>query len=161
MILFNNVLDSMPTDIISLFPMPVKVEKRIGKLRRGFLWQGIREELVKWSIINVKKGGLGIKNLLVQNRSLLMKWHWRFNGEDNALWWKVINTQVWSRECAEFKMGPPPQGIGVQRNIRALQQSFSHNIGVKIGNGRKVSFQQDNWQGHSPFRDQFLTLYKF
>lgn len=25
--------------------MPVKVEKRIGKLRRGFLWQGNREEL--------------------------------------------------------------------------------------------------------------------
>lgn len=38
-----------------------------------------------------KHGGLGIKNLSLHNRSLLQKWHWRFNNEDSAMWRKFIS----------------------------------------------------------------------
>lgn len=41
--LVNSVLDSLPTYVMSLFPLPVKVEKRIDALRRNFIWQGNRE----------------------------------------------------------------------------------------------------------------------
>lgn len=39
-------------------------------------------------------GGLGIKNLAVQNRCLIMKWLWRFN-RDIALWkrWSLKNME--------------------------------------------------------------------
>lgn len=60
---------------MSLFPLPVKVEKRIDALRRNFIWQGNREKksyhLVKWSTVITpkKRGSLGVRNLKMHNKS--------------------------------------------------------------------------------------------
>ena len=78
--LINSVLDALPTYVMSLFPLPTNVEERLDKLRRDFLWSGNKEgkkiHLVKWqtTLLSKKTGGLGIKNLRVQNKSLLSKW---------------------------------------------------------------------------------------
>ena len=42
--LINSVLDALPTYVMSLFPLPAKVEERLDKLRRDFLWSGNKEE---------------------------------------------------------------------------------------------------------------------
>ncbi|WMV13686.1 hypothetical protein MTR67_007071 [Solanum verrucosum] len=79
--LINNVLDAMPTYMMSLFPIHGKIIKKLDAIRRNFLWQGNGEgekkhHLVKWEAIitSKKEGGLGIKNLKAQNKSLLLKW---------------------------------------------------------------------------------------
>ena len=78
-ILVSSVLDSLPTYIMSLFPIPAKVRRRIDQLRRNFIWEGNRESkgshLVNWNtLISSKRvGGLGIRNLSLHNKSLLMK----------------------------------------------------------------------------------------
>lgn len=36
MVMINNVLDSLPTYVMSLFSMPVRIERRIDKLREEF-----------------------------------------------------------------------------------------------------------------------------
>lgn len=41
-------------------------------------------------MLSKKQGGLGIRNLRRQNRSLLMKWLWRFPKEEHVLWVRVI-----------------------------------------------------------------------
>lgn len=41
--LINSVLDALPTYVTSLFPLPAKVEERLDKLRRDFLWLGNKE----------------------------------------------------------------------------------------------------------------------
>lgn len=38
----HSVLDSLPTYVMSLFPLPSKVLKKLDKLRRDFLWQGCK-----------------------------------------------------------------------------------------------------------------------
>lgn len=79
--------------------MPIKIEKRIDKLRNNFLWQGNKEiklfNLVNWmSVIKDRKdGGLGIRNLRQQNKILLIKWSWRFNTEVEVLWVDVIRNK--------------------------------------------------------------------
>ena len=94
--LINSVLDSLPTYVMSLLPMPAKVEERLDKLRRDFLRKGNKEgkdlHLVKRQTAQLHKqsGGLRIKNLRLQIRSLLSKWLWRFNNEEEALWREVI-----------------------------------------------------------------------
>lgn len=66
-ILVNSVLDALPTYVMSLFPIPSKVLKRLDSLRRNFIWQGNKvkkaNHLVKWEclITNKKDGGLGIR----------------------------------------------------------------------------------------------------
>ena len=53
-ILINSVLDSLPTYIMSLFPTPPIVIKKLDRLRRNFLWKKGKEGegkgcyLVKW-----------------------------------------------------------------------------------------------------------------
>ncbi|PHU09599.1 hypothetical protein BC332_21459 [Capsicum chinense] len=86
--LINSVLDSLPTNVMSLFPLPAKVEERLDKLRRDFLWSGNKEgkgtHLVKWRTTQLSKSnrGLGIRNLRLQNNCLLTKWLWRFGNEE-------------------------------------------------------------------------------
>ena len=70
--------------------------KKLDKMRRKFLWQGNKEAkgycLVKWEtmLLSKKDGGLGIRNLRLQNESLLLKWLRRYINEDKALWKEVI-----------------------------------------------------------------------
>uniref|UniRef100_M1D673 Uncharacterized protein n=1 Tax=Solanum tuberosum TaxID=4113 RepID=M1D673_SOLTU len=48
--------------------------------------------LVKWETLTLssKQGGLGMRNLSIQNNCLLQKWLWRFCTEDGALWRRFI-----------------------------------------------------------------------
>lgn len=41
--LINSVLDSLPTYMMALFPIPVRVIKRLDSIRRKFLWHGNKE----------------------------------------------------------------------------------------------------------------------
>ncbi|XP_070025308.1 uncharacterized protein [Nicotiana sylvestris] len=94
--LINNVLDSIPTYFMALFPIPTKVQKQLDRIRRNFLWEGNnishKIHLVKWTKVTLTKalGGLGVKDLALHNKSMLMKWHWRFNQDDAGLWKEVI-----------------------------------------------------------------------
>jgi len=70
-------MDALPIYMMSLFPIPKSIEKKINRLRRSFLWQGSKEKkgynLVKWDTLTLNKGVLGIKNLNIQNESLMQK----------------------------------------------------------------------------------------
>ncbi|CAN4092320.1 unnamed protein product [Withania somnifera] len=113
--LVNSVLDALPTYVLSLFPLHVKVEERLDKLSKDFVWMGNNEgkvmHLVKWQTAQLSKqsGGLGVKNLGLHNRSLLLKWLWRF---------------VW-------------------RTIRNLWPKLSENICYKVGEGTRILFWKD------------------
>lgn len=63
----KSVMDAPPTYMMSLFPIPENIQKKINKLRRVFLWHGNKEKLgynlVKWDEVTLNKiqGGMGIK----------------------------------------------------------------------------------------------------
>uniref|UniRef100_A0A0V0GLP3 Putative ovule protein n=1 Tax=Solanum chacoense TaxID=4108 RepID=A0A0V0GLP3_SOLCH len=67
--LINSVLDSLPTHMMTLFPIPARVIKRLDSIGRKFLWHGNKERkgfnLVKWKVVitDKKVGGMGIKEL--------------------------------------------------------------------------------------------------
>jgi hypothetical protein len=94
--LLKSTLSSMPTYFMSLFPIPIKVARRIELLQRNFLWDGVGDShsyhLVAWNKVcsPIAHGGLGIRPLHLFNRALLGKWLWRFGREDNRLWKQVI-----------------------------------------------------------------------
>lgn len=44
LVLINAVLDSLPTYVMSMFPIPAVVVDKLDKLRRDFLWNGNKED---------------------------------------------------------------------------------------------------------------------
>lgn len=137
--LIKSALDSLPTYVISLSPIPSKVVKKLDKLRRNFLWQGCNEgsgyNLVKWEtiLLSKKRGGLGIKNLSIQNNCLMMKWLWRYNSEEHALRKKVINTKVGETNPCWTKTVTESYGVGVWRATWVLWPLRKANLKLKIG----------------------------
>ncbi|WMV34452.1 hypothetical protein MTR67_027837 [Solanum verrucosum] len=97
--LINSVLNALPIYMMSLFPIPTRVIKKLDRIRRNFLWQGNNEKkrfhLVKWeSVVTGKKNdGLGIKNLIFQSEALRMKWLWRYLFEDQLMWKRVVGAK--------------------------------------------------------------------
>ena len=91
MTLIKSSLFALPTYFVSFLPLSGKVAKRIEKLQRDFLWNGIGGEhkihLVKWAKVckPLQVGGLGIRHLGSFNSALLGKWLWRYGMETNAL----------------------------------------------------------------------------
>lgn len=131
-VLVNNVLDALPTYVMSLFPLPRKVGEEIDVLRRNFVWQGNKENqaihLVKCKPLTTtkKRGGLGIKNLKIQNINILLKWLWRYNQEENAPWQGVvIKPNMRKMGCRAQRLSAIPIGLengSLSDHIRELLQ---------------------------------------
>lgn len=146
--LTNSVLDALPTYMMSIFPMPANVIDRMDAIRRNFLWQGNCDpndhkfHLVKWDqvIQSKKEGGLGIRNLKLQNQSLMMKWLWRFASQEQALWKETIKARFGMENKWTTYMPTQPYGTGVWRSIRSQWISFANRCKIKVGNGGKHYF---------------------
>lgn len=130
--------------MMSLFPIPKNIEKKINRLRRTFLWQGNKEKggynLVKWESITLNRiqGGLGLKNLSLQNSCLLQKWLLRFCTEDRALWRRFIAGKygLFNQWTTKEVMGT--FGCSVWKTIRRLWPHFRSNICISVGDGLKI-----------------------
>jgi hypothetical protein len=93
--LIKSTLSNLPTYMMSIYPIPTHVAKRIEKIQRDFLWGGLNDEaklhLVEWGKVcsSMDEGGLGIRNIRRFNQALLGKWFWRFAHEEGA-WWRSV-----------------------------------------------------------------------
>lgn len=80
------------------FWIPIKVQKKLDQLRCEFLWEGNghthKFHLIKWprAILLPKDwGGLGMStDLALHGKSMLMKWHFKYNMENLGLWKAVV-----------------------------------------------------------------------
>ncbi|WMV46335.1 hypothetical protein MTR67_039720 [Solanum verrucosum] len=157
----------MPTYMMSGFPMPTNVIDRMDAIRRNFLWQGNcdpnehKYHLVNWDeVIQSKKvGDLGIRNLKLQNRSLLMKWLWRFASQEQALWKETIKARFGMENKWTTYMPTQPYGTGVWRSIRSQWIKFANNCKIKVGNGGKTLFWEDVWAGQETLKNKYPDLF--
>ncbi|XP_060217918.1 putative acyl-activating enzyme 19 isoform X2 [Lycium barbarum] len=163
--LINSVLDSIPTYFMSLFPIPSEVQYQLDKLRRTFLWEGNSENhkyhLVEWDKVTLPKhlGGLGIKDLALHNKCMLMKWHWRFNQDDAGLWKEIIQAKYGSTShwCSNPIL--TPYGTGLWKDIRRLWDEFFLNTSFQVGNGAHILFWKDKWLDSITLKDAFPRLF--
>ena len=105
--------------------------------------------------------GLGIGNLEKRNKTLLMKWLWRFPRERQSLWYKVIRSKFgihpnrWDSKVVErgsFR--------SLWKVISSVYRDFHQMVSFKIGQGNLVRFWEDSWVGESTFKEQFPSLFK-
>jgi hypothetical protein len=92
-VLVNSVLDSQLVYAMSALSIPVAVLHKMDRRRRSFLWNGDNEatsaqSLIAWERVCLSKdqGGLGIKNLGLQNVCLLLKLLHRLHCSLESAW---------------------------------------------------------------------------
>ena len=98
LVLINSVLTSLTMFMLSFFEVPKGVLEKLDYYRSRFFWQSDEHKkkyrLVKWSILCQPKeiGGLGIKNLDIQNRCLLSKWLFKLINEE-GIWQSLLRNK--------------------------------------------------------------------
>ena len=98
LVLINSVLTSLTRFMLSFFEVPKGVLEKLDYYRSRFFWQSDEHKkkyrLVKWSILCQPKeiGGLGIKNLDIQNRCLLSKWLFKLINEE-GIWQSLLRNR--------------------------------------------------------------------
>ena len=97
--LIKSVLTSIPIYFFSFFRVPKKVQDKLVRIQRRFLWGGDQDQVkiawVKWDTVCLPKevGGLGIKDINYFNLSLLGKWKWSLFHSQGELWTRVLESK--------------------------------------------------------------------
>lgn len=87
-IMINAVLNSIPTYRLYFYKEPTIVLKEITKIQSNFQRNGVDlKKYIHWVIwskvcMSKENGGLGVKNIELFNKSLLLKWRWRILQEN-------------------------------------------------------------------------------
>jgi hypothetical protein len=86
LVLINSILSSLSLFMLSFYEVPKGILEKMDFYRSRFFWQGHNHKkkykLAKWNIICKTKdqGGLGILDLVEQNKCLLSKWLFNRDG---------------------------------------------------------------------------------
>ncbi|MFS8003872.1 putative reverse transcriptase domain, fatty acid desaturase domain, acyl-CoA desaturase [Helianthus anomalus] len=170
--LIKSVLGSLPNYFFSLYKAPVGVINKLEAIIRKFLWGGSggdkKLSWVAWDRVAspIDCGGLGIRSLDSINRSLLLKWGWRFKVDNDSLWVKVISA---IHECKNrWGFLPVKTSLGgVWRSIAKLASCpIAAGVGLRdlmkgtVGNGSSIAFWLDPWLCDIPLKECFPNLFR-
>ena len=141
--LIDSVLSSLPTHYLCSLKLPKAIFKLFDRGRRHCLWA--KEEdansvqsLAAWSLVcrPKKHGGLGIKNLEVQNTALLLKQLHKFFCKADIPWVKL----VWSLYGDAPPHAQPVRGSFWWRDIFSLINIYRSITTSVIGTGELTLF---------------------
>ncbi|KAK1577759.1 hypothetical protein Q3G72_024567 [Acer saccharum] len=124
--------------------------------------------------LSKNRGGLGIGHIIDKNNSLLAKWAWRFSGEDNPLWKRVMcarygvdkNALLWNWQvpdnASHFVKAVSKLFVAGSKTEKILsegfQVAFPRIFALASNKHGKVSenggWQGSNWFWEVPLRRQ-------
>lgn len=140
-------LNNSPMYHMSVYLLPKTITKEINKARRTFFWHGggtkWKCHLIKWvKVCRSKKGGVGIKDLIKLNVTLLSKWWWKLDHEE-GLWQELIRAKYLSKNSIHtvtHKLNDSPMWYDL--NVKGI---YLRGRKVKIKNSMKTRFWEDSW----------------
>ena len=143
-------------------PLPPGVIEAIDSRRRAFLWAG--EEtvsgakcLVNWeqACLRRKDGGLGVRDLRLQNTCLLLKLLHRAHNSRDSAWARWLEVEFGGPMSA-----PDNTAAGTHwAALRRLLPDYRLLTTVEVGDGRSTAFWHDCWLSTGPLMDAMPALY--
>jgi hypothetical protein len=139
----NAVFSSLPTYYMCTLKLPKTVIKHIDKFRRHCLWRGAdlnakKPPQVAWKSVCKPKfqGGLGVINLELQNKALLMKNLHKFYNKADIPWINII----WANHYGQLALS------GGETSLKLLNLS-KELLGWRSEMEKTTFLWHDNWDG--------------
>ncbi|KAL0444885.1 UNVERIFIED_CONTAM: hypothetical protein Slati_2211200 [Sesamum latifolium] len=157
--LIKSVLSSLQVYWAMAFILPKTVIREIEKRLRSFLWKGCAgagHAKVSWQQVcrPVSEGGLGIRDTLALNKSLMSKHLWKIIVADRSSIWvdwiiryRLRDNSIWT---VNIRSGP----WGWRKLVR-LRETLRPCITYRIGSGNSFSLWHDPWHDLSPLIIRF------
>lgn len=151
--LVASVLSSIPIYVMNCFRLPKWLVQKIDRVRRLFLWgknagdaRGI--SLINWetTILPKKWGGMGLRNIELQNISLLLRWLWQLYQDQSSIW------KYWALRLCERANGQDGpmlwlrQGSFFWSQLLKIESLFQWFTSWSIKSGQNISLWFDRWQ---------------
>jgi hypothetical protein len=163
-LLVKSVLASLPIFFMCCLDSPITIKKQIIKYLRHCLWtspdlEDRRPAMVAWSTVCRPKdqGGLGIMDIYVQNKALLMKNLHKFFNRHDIPWVNLI----WETYYSNGHM-PGEQQVGSfwWRANLALIDQYKAIARCNVGDGKSALFWKDLWH-FNILKIKFPLLFTF
>ena len=159
-VLVNSVVDSAISYLMAAMLLPAETIESLDQKRRTFIWSGKDRTngarcLVAWNQVCMpkEKGGLGVKDVAVQNQCLLLKLLHRLHHPANSA------LAQWAREEVDLSILKGKNAVGPHwealRSLLPLYQSIT----FVDGDGRATDFWNDCWTGKVPLAACFSNLF--
>jgi hypothetical protein len=160
----RSVLSTLPTFYMCLLKIQKTVLNMCNRAQRHCLWSKDEDSysmnaLAAWSKVCRPRhcGGLGVKNLELQNKALLMKQLHKFYSHADTPWVKL----VWSLYGDNVPHTKTGKGSFWWKDIFSLVGEYRSISRSKIGNGNSVLFWKDFWQEGTLLCDRYPRLFSF
>jgi hypothetical protein len=162
--LVNSVFSALPMFFMCTLKIPKAIIKEIDIFRKHCLWRGNdinskKPPLIAWNSVTQRKvnGGLGVLRLESQNEALLIKLLHKFFNHSDLPWVHLI----WNNYYL-IRGLPGNRSVGSfwWKSIVKLLPNFKGLAIPAIGNGRSISFWDDQWSQSIP-RHIFPELFSF
>src|SRR3954469_18267576 len=163
--LLNSVISSLPIYHLCSLSIPQGILKQLERIQRQCLWRGSsetkRNSLAAWDFVcrPKDKGGMGIMNLQLQNKALLLKHLHKFYNKADIPWVSLI----WNT----YYNGNVPHATVVcgsfwWRDILKLADLYRLVASIQVNAGDSLLFWSDGWllnNSGRPLRDRFPHLF--
>ncbi|GAB4840998.1 hypothetical protein Ancab_039666 [Ancistrocladus abbreviatus] len=145
--------------------MPKGVVRKLDKMRRKFLWNGVDKERfmawVNWSTVCLARarGGLGICNFALFNEALLGKWWWRYLTDDDSFWAKFMRAKYgvqWLTSTVSRGSVFSRWVLDLKRTVGSWMPSLLRR---QLGNGESTMFWLDRWTSDGPLQSSLPRLF--
>jgi mannosylglycoprotein endo-beta-mannosidase len=164
--LVNSVLSSLSTYYMCTLKLHKTFIKFCDRARRHCLWAKKSDDgvvschsLAAWSMVckPKKKGGLGIINLELHNKALLLKQLHKFYLKADIPWVRL----VWSLYGNSVPHARKSTGSFWWRDVMSLSDAYRSIITCSIKSGQSVLFWKDFWIHDQNLCDVFPRLFSF
>ncbi|KAK7837690.1 hypothetical protein CFP56_020890 [Quercus suber] len=149
-ILVKAVIQAIPTFTMSCFKLPKGLISEIETLIRKFWWgyRGDQKKIhwISWGKLcqPKKEGGLGFKELIKFNDSLLAKQIWRLGNNEGCLFHRVFKAKFFPN-CSVYDCEVSTKGSYAWKSIIQAKHVMELGSVWRIGDGKSVKIRGDRW----------------
>jgi hypothetical protein len=160
----KSVLSSLPTFFMCTLKLQKTIIETCNRAQRHCLWAKEEDSsssnaLAAWSRVCRPKchGGLGVLNLELQNKALLLKQLHKFYEKENIPWVKL----VWSLYGDNVPHAQSKRGSFWWKDIFSFVGDYRSVSKCKVGNGTFVLFWKDFWLDFQTLDVKFPRLFSY